>query len=238
MQQTTTPTTSGTTAPPTPAPKPAPPVPPAEFQEGDIATLDAAALIAILKDPAAPEFKKAKACQRSGELGSKEAVPALAALLADPHLSTYARYGLEPIADPSVDDALRAALPKLKGNLQIGVVNSIAKRKDAKAGPALAKMMLGSDADLARAAASALGHIGGVAAAKELRSGFAKTTGMTKLAVADACLICAERLLAEGKRPEALDLYAFLSTPEMPKPMRLAAMSAIIREETALGRPL
>ena len=53
------------TTPPTPAAKPAkpkPPEPPAEFQEGDIATMDAAALIRILTDAGSPEFQKAKAC--------------------------------------------------------------------------------------------------------------------------------------------------------------------------------
>ncbi len=99
--------------------------------------MDAAALISILTDANSTEFQKAKACQRIGELGAKEAVPALSALLGNEHLSTYARYGLEPIADPSVDDALRAGLSKLNGNLLIGVINSIGKRRDAKAGPAL-----------------------------------------------------------------------------------------------------
>lgn len=221
----------------TPAPaKPKPPVPPAEFREGDIATLDAAALIGILKDPASSEFRKAKACVRVGELGAKEAVPVLSTLLTDPHLSAYARYGLEPIADSSADDALRAALPKLKGSLLIGVVNSIGKRRDAKASPTLVKMMLGPDSDLARAAAAALGNIGGVPSAKELKSAVGKISGVTRVAVADAALICAERLLADGKRSEALDLYASLSAPDIPKPMRLAAMNSIIREETSTGR--
>jgi hypothetical protein len=40
----------------------------------------------------------------------------------------YARYGLELIADPSADEALRAAEPTIKGNLLIGVINSIGKR--------------------------------------------------------------------------------------------------------------
>lgn len=217
--------------------KPKPPVPPADFREGDIATLNAAALIALLKDSASSEFRKSKACVRLGELGAKEAVPVLTAMLSDPHLATYARYGLEPIPDPSVDDALRAALSKLKGNFLIGAVNSIAKRRDAKAIPALVKMMHGQDPDLARAAASALGHIGGLASAKELRSAVAKAGGPLKPAVADAALICAERLLAEGKRAEGLDLYAALSAPDIPKPMRLAAMNAIVRAETSVNRP-
>jgi HEAT repeat protein len=224
------------TTPKTPQAKPKP-VPPPEFREGDIATMDADALIRILKNTGSSEFQKAKACVRVGELGDKAAVPALAALLADDRLNVYARYGLEPIADPSADDALRAALPKLKGNLLIGVVNSIGKRRDAKASPALVKMMLGPDTDLARAAAAALGSIGGPSSARELKSALGKTSGATRVAVADASLVCAERLLADGKRGEALDLYAVLSAPDIPKPMRLAAMSGIIREETSVGRP-
>ncbi|HBY62040.1 MAG TPA: hypothetical protein DEH78_19645, partial [Solibacterales bacterium] len=145
---------------PVPAAKPKPrprPVPPPEFQEKDIATMDAAALIRLLGDAGASEFQKSKACVRAGELAAKEAVPALAALLSNEHLNSYARYGLEPIADPSASDALRAAMPKLKGNLLIGVVNSLGKRRDAKAAPTLVKMMNGPDAELARAAAAALG---------------------------------------------------------------------------------
>ena len=56
------------------------------------------------------------------------------------------------------------------------------------------------------------------------------------MAVADASLVCAERLLAEGKRDEALALYTSLSAPDVPKPARLAAMQGIIREETSINR--
>jgi hypothetical protein len=222
---------------PAAAPKPKPPEPPAEFQERDIATMDAPALIGILTDASAPEFRKAKACQRLGELGSKEAVPALSALLGSDRLSVYARYGLEPIADPSADEALRASLSKLKGKLLIGVINSIGRRRDAKAGPVLAKMIYAADGDVARAAAAALGSIGGVSAMQELRAALGKTKGMVRMAVADASLMCAERLLAEGERAQALRLYAFLSAPDMPKAARLAAMHGIILEETSTSRP-
>lgn len=231
MQQPTQP------APAVPAAKPKPPEPPPEFQEGAIATMDAAALVRIVSDAKSTEFQKAKACVRLGELGAKEAIPVLASLLGDEHLSVYARYGLEPMADPSADDALRAALSKQKGVRLIGVVNSIGKRRDAKAIPSLVKFMQGSDVDLARAAASALGSIGGEAAARELQAALPKSTGMLRMAVADACLVCSERLLAEGKRDQALAFYTSLSATDLPKPVRLAAMSAIIREETLSVKP-
>jgi HEAT repeat protein len=217
-------------------PKPKPESPP-EFQESGIATGDATALMRILTDASSSEFQKAKACQRIGELGPRDAVPALSALLSNEHLNTYARYGLEPIDDPSADGALRAGLSKLKGNLLIGVINSIGKRRDAKAGPALAKMIYDADGDVARAAAGALGSIGGLSAMQELRAALVKTKGMTRMAVADASLVCAERLVAEGQRAQALALYASLSAPDMPKSARLAAMYGIIREETSTSRP-
>lgn len=217
--------------------KPLPPVPPAEFREGDIATLSAPALITLLKDAAAPEFKKAKACVRLGELGAKDAIPVLARLLDNDHLNVYARSGLEPMAGPEADDALRAALPKLKGNHAIGVINSLGKRRDAKAIPALAKLLHSTDQETARSAAAALGSIGGPQAQKDLQGALGKTAGLVKMAVADALLSCAERYLADGKRAEALALFTSMSAPEIPKPMRLAAMNAIIREETSPTRP-
>lgn len=218
-------------------PKPRGPVVPPEFQEAGLPTTDAAALLRLLTDAGSPEFKKAKACQRLGELGAKEAIPAMVVLLSDEHLSTYARYGLEPIDDPAVDDALRTALSKQKGIFLVGVINSIGKRRDAKAAPALAKLMYHPDANVARAAIAAVGSIGGPSAVKELQAAFAKTSGMTKMAVADASLVCAERLLADGKRDQALALYASLSGPDVPRAARHAAMHGIIREETSTSRP-
>lgn len=90
-------------------------VPPAEFQAEKILRMAPADLVNLLKDPAATEFQKAKACQRLASVGTKEAVPALAALLADPQLAHYARYGLETNLDSSADDALRGALGKISG---------------------------------------------------------------------------------------------------------------------------
>lgn len=228
MQQTAQPKPAPAPA----APKPKPAGPPPEFQEGAIATMDAAAITAVLKDPKATEFQKAKAAMRAGELGAKEAIPALAAMLGDEKMNVYGRYGLEPIADPAVDEALRAALGKLKGNLQIGVVNSIGKRRDAKAHGALVRLLYGADPQAARAAAAAIGAIGNEMSMKELTAALAKAQGAQRVAVADAALVCAERLIADGKREQGLALYSTLTAPATPKAQRLAAMNGILREET------
>jgi len=213
-----------------------PPIPP-EFQAAKIMTLDSPQLVQILKDPAATVFQKGKACMRLAMVGTKDAVPALAAMLGEQQLADYARFGLVPIPDPSVDDALRGALKKLKGKLLVGVIDSIGQRKDAKAVEPLAELMYGADAEVAQAAAAALGRISGPRATEALQSGLAKTKGPVRAAVAAAGLVCADGLLAKGERKQAFALYDVLSRPDIPKPVRLAAMHGTIAAETSLSRP-
>ena len=87
-------------------------------------------LIAILKSDA-PSQDKAIPCKQLAVYGTKDAVPALAALLSNSDLASWARIALEAIPDPAVDDALRTAMGKLQGNLLVGVINSIGYRRDA-----------------------------------------------------------------------------------------------------------
>lgn len=217
--------------------RPPKPVPPPEFQSEKILAMNEAGLIQLLKDANATTFQKAKACQRLASMGTKEAVPALAALLTDPQLGHYARYGLEPLPDASADDALRGALPKVKGKLLVGTINSVGKRRDTKAVGTLARLLNNADVEVAQAAAAALGSISGLEAAKALQNGLGRTKGALRTSVAGAGLVCAEGLLAQGQRSQALDLYSLLARPDVPKPVRLAAMHGIIAAETSLSRP-
>jgi HEAT repeat protein len=220
-----------------PAPQAPKPVPPPEFQSEKIDASDQADLINLLKDSAATTFQKAKACQRLSRIGTAEAVPAMAPLLSDANLSTYARNGIQAIPGPAADDALRGAMPKLKGTLLIGVINSIGFRRDAKAVAPLSKLLYDSDPEVARASAAALGRISGEQAALALRGGLGRTKDPVRTAVADACLVCAEGLLASGQRAPAMSLYDSLIARDIPKPVRLAAMHGIISAETSLSRP-
>jgi HEAT repeat protein len=213
------------------------PVVPAEFQPGKIDAMSPAALAELLKSPKSTTFEKAKACQRLAHIGTIDAVPALASLLPDPRMSHYARYGLETNPNPAADDALRAALPKVKGALLIGVLNSVSKRRDAGAVPLVAKLMYDADPEVGRAAASALGHISGSEASKAIQEALGKTSGPVRAAAGDAALICAEGLIARGSRDEALLIYNKLLATDIPQPVRLAAMHGIISAETSLSRP-
>ena len=87
-------------------------------------------------------------------VGTAEAVPALAALLANEELSHMARYALERIPDPAAAQALREAIPQLAGKLKAGVIGSLGVRKDADSVAALSPLLSDADAVVARAAAS------------------------------------------------------------------------------------
>jgi hypothetical protein len=183
-------------------------------------------LVAMVKDPSSTVFQKAIACKKLAFVGGKEAVQPMAALLSHPQLSCYARFGLEPNPDPSVDEVLRAALPKLNGRLQIGVITSIGVRKDAKALDALTKLMDHSDSEVAGAAAASVGMIGGIEASRSLQAALGRTQPPLFAVVARATLLCAEGLMPNN-RARGLELYTQLAATNMPKPVQLAALRVL-----------
>ncbi len=142
------------------APKTPPPMVDDKYgSPAQIMALSPAKLVAILKDSQASTYAKAKACQRLAVVGDDSAIPALAPLLADEKLSIYARFALEPMPGKAADNALRAALPKLNGNLLIGAINSLAKRKDPHSVDALSKYVRDKDDSVARAAIEGLAKL-------------------------------------------------------------------------------
>jgi len=194
-------------------------------------------LIAVLKSDG-PQFDKDVVCRRLAVIGTKEAVPALAALLADEKLCDIARYGLEPIPDPAVDEALRAALGKLKGRQLVGVINSIGIRRDSKAVDDLVKRIGDADAGVAAATAAALGKIGGPEATKALVQALTHDPAAVRPAVGDACVTIADALLAEGKFGEAAAMFDRVRGAELPKPILLAATRGAILARQSDGAPL
>lgn len=191
-------------------------------------------LIAVLKSDA-PQKEKVDACRGLGAIGTRDAVPVLAALLPDEKLSHMARYGLEPIANPTVDDALRESLGKLGGRLLVGVVTSVGVRRDANAVPQLVGLLKNDNPDVARAAARALGRIATPEAVRALGDALAKAPAEIRPGVADGCLGCAEALLAQDKRSEAAAIYEAVGKADLPKHFRLAAAQGTIRARQPAG---
>ena len=193
----------------------------------------------VLKSADATQKEKADACRVLARTGTKDAVPALAALLADEKLSHMARYGLETIPDPSVDDALRNALGKLKGLPLVGVIGSIGVRKDAKAVAPLTKLLGDADADVAQAAARALGKIGTSEAAKAISGALAGTPAANQLAFCEGLFRCAEAMAAKDGRADAEAIYDQLrALKAAPHQVRTGALRGAILMRQKEGLPL
>jgi len=181
---------------------------------------------------------KALACKRLAIDGSSAAVPELAKLLSDPQLSSWARIALEAIPGPAVDEALRTATQSLQGNLLVGTINSIGVRRDAGAIEPLTTRLQDSDAEVASAAAVALGRIGNSDAATSLRKLLTTAPDNVRSAIAEGCVLCAERFHAEGKSAEATALYDEVRNSNVPKQRIIEATRGAILTRNQDGIPL
>jgi len=197
---------------------------------------DESSLLAILKSDVGLK-EKADACRQLARVGTKNAVPVLAALLGDEKLSHMARYALEPIPDPAVDEALRDALGKVKGRPLIGIIGSLGVRRDAKATEALVKLLADAEPEVAQGAARALGKIGTPEAAEAIQAALPKTAERNQVAFFEGLFRCAEALTATGEREKAMAIYDKVrAVPNAPQQVRGGALrgAALTREKEGI----
>ncbi|MGI9177438.1 MAG: HEAT repeat domain-containing protein [Pirellulales bacterium] len=198
---------------------------------------------AALLGPATSRAAKEYVCRKLSMIGTEASVPALAPLLADADNSHMARFALERIAAPAAADAIRGALANVTGDLKIGMISSLASRRDAASVPLMAALLTGEPA-IAVAAASGLGRIATPEAAAALAA--AKVTGPVADAVTDARLACADVLLAKGDRAAAKAIFESINTAVGDAPqtrrertVRMAARSGLFAAlDETVGRPL
>lgn len=207
----------------------------------------------VLQSNASPA-ERAMACKHLAYWGSDASVPALAALLSDKDLASWALIPLEAIPGPVADEALRTALERLSEKsvrrvgdavdpvtarermLVVGVINSIGVRRDAKAVPALASRLSNPDVEIASAAAVALGKIATEPAASALlRAVSAKDTAP---AVAEGAIRCAQNLLTAEKRRQAAALYEAVRRAPVSDQRVLEATRGLILARGDSGIPL
>ena len=194
-------------------------------------------LLALLRSDA-QAAEKAIACKKLAIYGSSAAVVDLAKLLPDPQLSSWARIALEVIPGKASGDALREATDSLEGNLLVGTINSIGVRRDARAVTLLAARLQDTDPEVASAAAVALGRIGNTAATNSLRKALAIVPFNVRSAVAEGCVLCAERMHSEGKSALAVEIYDQIRKADLPKQRILEATRGAILARGQAGIPL
>ena len=194
-------------------------------------------LIGVLQSDAPPQ-EKAITCKLLAIYGTPDAVPALAPLLADENLASWARIALEAIPGPAAEEALRGAMDRLQGNLLVGVINSIGVRADTKATAGLVEKLKASDVDVAAAAAVALGHLGGDQAAQALEKSLTDARSGFRSAVAEGCILCAEKFVTQGKSAQAVKLFDQVRQANLPKQRHLEAIRGAILARQLAGVPL
>lgn len=194
-------------------------------------------LLEVLRSDA-PKVEKAVTCKLLAIHGTSESVPELAMLLPDPQLSSWARIALEAIPGETADEALRKAAESLDGLLLVGTINSIGVRRDADAVVLLSDRLQDKDVEIASAAAVALGQIGNAAATTVLRQTLANAPAGVRSAVAEGCVLCAERLYAAGDSKTAVEIYDEVRSSELPKQRIIEATRGSILARGNEGIPL
>ncbi len=117
-------------------------------------------------------------------------------------------------------------MAKTSGAEKAGVIGSLGARRDAESIYVIAPLVGDADAQIALAAATALGDIGTVDAAKVLQDA-SPASEPVKLRVADARLSAGERLLTAGDKAGALAVYkSLVASPD--KNVRLAATRGLL----------
>jgi type 1 glutamine amidotransferase/HEAT repeat protein len=196
---------------------------------------------AILAEPKATQAAKVWCCQQLLLVGTEAQVPILVKMLDDEKTVEMARFTLEGIPGEASLAALRACLGKLWGKALVGAINSLGIRRDAKAVPALAAvLMLSSDSQLPAAAAEALGKIGTAEAAATLAKAQmgGKDRAMYNAALQDAQLRCGQLLAASGDATTAAALFQQIWTSNRPPAWRLEGLIGLAKVAKDKATPI
>jgi len=156
-----------------------------------------------------PKAVLAFLCQELQAAGTKEAVPALARLLADEALCEPAAMALLAIAD-GVAEPFRAALPKAAGACRLTILQGLGALRDGASAEAFRAALGDGDREIRLAGGWALARLANPADAAALLKAADGAEGWERIQATKHCLVLAERLAAAGKAAESRGIYEHL----------------------------
>lgn len=164
-------------------------------------------------------------------IGRAESIDAIATAIDDkePLVRDAAVRALTNNPAPEATAKLASKLASATGAAKVGVLNGLGQRADATSVAAVAKELSSTETPVAVAAARTLGRIATPEAAKALADARGKATGEVRLAVSDAYLRYADRLLKDGKVPDATAIYHELNKADEPRSIRFAALQGVLK---------
>ena len=185
-------------------------------------------LLTLVAAPNATREARDWALRQLRAVATERSVKPLAALLADKDLAALARGVLEGIDGADATNALVAALATAPDPLKPGLAQSLGRRADPRAVPALQPLLAAKDLALARAALDALGHIADAAALSALRA--AKVDASLARDRANAILLCADRATATDRKDAAAIYQSVLDdqAADDDSPLRAAALRGLL----------
>lgn len=194
--------------------------------------------IEVLKSDASYQEKE-EACRQLQRTGGKEAIPVLAQMLTDKKFSHMARYALQSMPYPEVDEVLRDALGKTSGEPRVGIIQSLATRRDKKAVPLLLKVLSDDTGKPAQAAARALGTLATPEAVEALNDALGRSnlSADMKESLCEGHLRAAEALAEQGQADAADAIYRrLLDVDGVPHSVHTGALrgAVLVRGEDAL----
>ena len=168
------------------------------------------ALVAQIKAPGLTALGGERVIRHLQRIGSGEAVPALAALLADKALREPARRALMRNPTPAAGDALRAALAGADKEFRIALIDALGFRREAVSVQPLLPSAADADDDIRTHAAESLALLADPAAIEPLAAAMGKGSDHAKQRAVNAYLLLAEGLAAKGQKDAALKIYGSL----------------------------
>ncbi len=181
-------------------------------------------LVAILQSPESTPAARQAVAVRLGRIipanppARHPALGALTPLLLakDATDVDLARAALEPVSGRQVDALFVSALKQASGAPRLALIQAVGQRRQRSAVPVLASLLNGPDADVAAAAAQALGAIGDGKAVSALRKSSSPAGAAARLEAANrmegrAALRIYRELEADSKVSDAVRLGAFRS---------------------------
>ena len=157
-----------------------------------------------------PTHARRRVIRHIQRIGAAEAVPALAALLADKDAREPARRALIRNPAPAAAAALRAALPEADKAFRIALIDALGARADRGSLGLLVAQARDADDDVRGHAVHALARVGDPSATPVLLAATKQGSDRCRRSAADACLALAESLVAKGDKAAALGIYRAL----------------------------
>jgi len=189
-------------------------------------------LAALLESKVSTECKLF-ICRQLWVIGTDDSIDAVAALLKDEATADMACYAIGQNPSAKASQALRQALPQVSARTKVRIINLLGDRRDTASVPVLGELVFGDEREVAEAAISALGKIGGQQARQILAKVRAQGKADLRFAATDAYLRCAEHFAEQGQRAAAIEIYRELANLQEPPVFR----SAALRGMAELGDP-